>query len=191
MSNQNTNEKFEILKDESIKYNGRTLYRIRALRDIGEHVKKGDLGGFIQHEFNLSRYRESWVFPEAKVYDNGLLARDATASGLAEIFENAKVGSRAYISDNAKIYGNADIHGLSVVDNAQVYGDAYLGTYGFAKNDSRVHGTAALSLWGEGVYGEEDVASREEFLAVQKLRYSRWAEFLEDQNRRQQLRWGR
>ncbi|EJF81205.1 hypothetical protein MCQ_00483, partial [Candidatus Bartonella washoeensis Sb944nv] len=35
--------------DETIEVNGRTLYRIRALKDFWQ-VKAGDLGGFIEHE---------------------------------------------------------------------------------------------------------------------------------------------
>lgn len=189
MSNHKSNKKFEILKDESIEHNGRTLYRIRALRDIGEYVKKGDLGGFIQHEFNLSRYGECWVFQKAKIYDEGLLTHNATACGLSEIFENAKVGNSTQICDNAKIYGNAEVGGLSVRDNAHVYGDAYIGSFGFAQDEARVHGTASLSDWGEGAYGNEDIASCEEFDAVEELRRSRWAEFRADQDRRHKNRY--
>ena len=41
------------LTEESISYNGKTLYRIESVRDFGT-IKKGDKGGFIESERNLS-----------------------------------------------------------------------------------------------------------------------------------------
>lgn len=41
------------LTDETINLNGVTLYRIEALKDFGK-IKKGDKGGFIESEKNLT-----------------------------------------------------------------------------------------------------------------------------------------
>ena len=38
---------------ESIKFEGRTIYRIQALEDFS-NVKKGDFGGYVESERNLS-----------------------------------------------------------------------------------------------------------------------------------------
>lgn len=46
------NQKYEITDIAHEKY--LFLHRIRALRDIGSEVKAGDLGGFVEHEGNLS-----------------------------------------------------------------------------------------------------------------------------------------
>jgi len=44
-----TTKKYELLKDDTVTTpGGQTLYRIRALVDIGDSVKPGDLGGFQQ-----------------------------------------------------------------------------------------------------------------------------------------------
>ena len=59
-------EKYE-LTEETIKVEGVTLYRIKALKDFG-NVKKGDLGGFVQSEMNLSHYGNCWIYNDAKVY---------------------------------------------------------------------------------------------------------------------------
>ena len=45
-------KKYEIVKDEKIKHKGKTLYKIRALKDFDD-VKKGDLGGYIEDYNNL------------------------------------------------------------------------------------------------------------------------------------------
>lgn len=46
---------------------GHTLQRIRALRSFG-NVNKGDLGGWLEKEENLSHERNSWVSGGAQVF---------------------------------------------------------------------------------------------------------------------------
>ena len=46
-------EKKYKLTDETIKHKGRVLRRIEALKDFAD-VKKGDKGGFVESENNLS-----------------------------------------------------------------------------------------------------------------------------------------
>ena len=46
-------KKYKLTK-ESINRWGKTLYRIEALKDFG-NVKKGDKGGYIESEVNLSQ----------------------------------------------------------------------------------------------------------------------------------------
>ena len=46
------NRKYE-MTNITMEFEGRTLYRIRALKDFS-NIKKGDLGGWIQTEDNLS-----------------------------------------------------------------------------------------------------------------------------------------
>lgn len=50
-----TNKKYE-LTDETIIIDGKTLHRIKALRSFGS-VVKGELGGFVECEANLSQKR--------------------------------------------------------------------------------------------------------------------------------------
>ncbi len=52
--------KYEILKDEFIEFNGRKLYRIKALKDF-RNVKEGEFGGYIESERNLSHEGNAWV----------------------------------------------------------------------------------------------------------------------------------
>ena len=47
------NQKYELLATDTKHFNGRTLYRIRALVVIGLTVTVGDLGGYIESEKNL------------------------------------------------------------------------------------------------------------------------------------------
>lgn len=61
-------KKYAFFGEEKVFY-GRTLRRIKALRDIESYaVKAGDLGGWIESEKNLSHEGNAWVSGNAWVY---------------------------------------------------------------------------------------------------------------------------
>ena len=59
-------EKKYKLTEETLETDGRTLHRIMALRDFG-NARKGDIGGWIENEDNLSHCGDCWVYGDAKV----------------------------------------------------------------------------------------------------------------------------
>ena len=59
------NRKYEFT-GETRNWVGRTLHRIRAVRDFGD-VKAGDLGGWSETESNLSNDGNAWVYGDARV----------------------------------------------------------------------------------------------------------------------------
>ena len=77
-------KKYE-LTEETVTVYGKTLYRIRAVRDFGS-VKTGEFGGYIEKEENLSHFDNAWVCGDAKVYGNARVYDDAWVSGNAEVF---------------------------------------------------------------------------------------------------------
>jgi hypothetical protein len=92
------------LIDETIEHNGKTLYRIQALKDFGD-VKAGDLGGWVESERNLIQEGNCWVYDEAKVFDNALISDNVRVFGNACVFENARV------LGNTRVFGIADVYG--------------------------------------------------------------------------------
>ena len=106
------------LTDETIIVDSKTLYRIEALRDFGD-VKKGDKGGFIEKEENLSQSDNCWVYDDAKVFGNAEVYYDAIVRDNAIVRDDARVYGDAMVYEKAKIYGNAKVSG-----NAVVFGDA-------------------------------------------------------------------
>ena len=76
------------LTDETINVGSKKLCQIEALKDFRD-VKKGDKGGFIEYEHNLSHEGDSWVYGNAMVCGN------------------------ACVCDNARVYGNAKIENNS------------------------------------------------------------------------------
>ena len=130
-------KKFE-LTDETINLRGKTLYRIRALKDFGD-VKKGDLGGFVEKESNLSQKGNCWICNDARVFDDATIYGNAEIYGNARVYDNAevsgdaKVFSNAVIYDDAEIFGKASIYGnarvcgnADIYDNARIYGNALI-----------------------------------------------------------------
>ena len=57
------------LTDECITLGDRKLYRIEALKDFS-NVKKGDKGGFVEYEDNLSQHGDCWIYDDARVFGN-------------------------------------------------------------------------------------------------------------------------
>ena len=148
--------KYEILKDEFIEFDGRKLYRIRALKDF-HNVKKGKVGGYIASERNLSHEGEAWV------YGNACVSGDARISDDAWVYGNARVSGNVRVSDDARVYGDARVSGNACVSgdarvsddarvygNACVYGDAWVYGNACVSGDARVSGDAC-------VYGDAQV----------------------------------
>lgn len=80
-------KKYE-LTDETIEVYGTALHRIKALKDFG-NVKKGELGGYVESERNLSQEGNCWVCDNARVYSNAKVFGNAEVCGNAEVFGNA------------------------------------------------------------------------------------------------------
>ena len=94
-------KKYE-LTEETFTVFGKTLYRIRAVRDFGS-VKTGEFGGYIEKEENLSHFGNAWISGDAWVYG------DARVSGNAWIYGDARVFGDARVSGNARVFGNAEV----------------------------------------------------------------------------------
>ena len=124
--------KYEILKDEFIEFNGRKLYRIKALKDFF-NVKEGEFGGYIESERNLSQEGDAWVSGNARVSGDALVYGNAWVSGNARVSGDALVYGNARVSGDTWVYGNARVSG-----NARVYGNAWV--YG----NARVSGNARV-----------------------------------------------
>lgn len=139
-------KKYKLLKDDTTIVDGRTLYRIEALRDFAD-VKKGDKGGYVESEKNLSHEGDCWVYNSAKVYDNARVYDNAKVYDDAVVRGSAKVFRRAMVRDNAMIYDKAVVFGKVIIhDNAKVYERAVLCNYAVVGGSAEVYGRA-------GVYG--------------------------------------
>lgn len=107
-------------------------------------MKKGDLGGYIAKEENLSHDRNAWVFDNAVV-----VGEEAAVYDDAEIHDNVRVYDRAKVYHDARVYGNTVIRwearvsgDAQVFDNveisgkAKVYGDCHIAAGTTATGDN-------------------------------------------------------
>lgn len=60
------------------------FYRVKALRDFND-VKKGDIGGYIHSENNLSQLDDCWIYDNAVVSDNANIRGEVCICGDAII----------------------------------------------------------------------------------------------------------
>jgi cytoskeletal protein CcmA (bactofilin family) len=141
---QHMPKKYE-LTQETIYVSGRTLYRIRALKNFNGALK-GSLGGFIEKEENLSQEGSAWVSGNALVYEDAQVSGDARVYGNVLVSENARVYGNAWVSGDALVYGNARVYGDAWVSgDARVYGNALVSGDTQVYGDARVSGFAQVS----------------------------------------------
>lgn len=97
---------------------GHNLHRIRAARDMPRYgVRKGDVGGWVEHERNVSGY--AWVAGDVRVFGDAWVSDNAEMSGNAEASVNATVSGNADVSGDARVSGRAEVYGRATVTERQ------------------------------------------------------------------------
>lgn len=120
MENVST-RKYDLLVESRI-VDGRVLHRIRAARDFYD-VKKGDLGGFIEREDNLSHDNNCWVYDEACIFDNAVVSENAHIRDHSKVYDYAQVRGYSSILDYAKVHGYTQVYDEAIVkDHSKVFG---------------------------------------------------------------------
>ena len=148
--------KYEILKKDSIMWKGKTLYLIKALKNFSD-VKKGDLGGYIESESNLSQEGNCWIYDEGKVFDNAFVSGNATIRHNAQVYEyahvydNAIIGDFAEIRDHSKVYESAIVRDHDyLLGESSIYGHAWVYGCSVIRNNVKIYGVAHINAWIEG-----------------------------------------
>ena len=83
-----TEKKYK-LTDECITLGDKKLYRIEAIKNFAD-VHKGDKGGFVESEENLSQNGSCWLYDDAKVFGDANIYGDAYISSDSDyiVFKN-------------------------------------------------------------------------------------------------------
>lgn len=126
-------KKFKLLKSEKINHNGHTLYRIQALKDFSD-VKKGDVGGWVEKEENLSHKGNCWIYNSAKAYDDSKVFENAKIMDYAEVFGQARVSGQSLIQNHARVF-----------DGAIVTCRSFLRDYSYVCGETRLLGNVELT----------------------------------------------
>jgi len=115
------NKKYELIPSDR-----EGLFRIKTLKNFN-NVKKGDIGGYVESEDNLSHDGNCWIFDNAVVRDKAQVCGNASVWGKAVVQDNANVRGEARIfdnvivRDNVIIGGEADICGDVIISSDKDY----------------------------------------------------------------------
>ena len=169
-------KKYE-LTDETIIVDGRILHRIKALDDFGD-VRKGELGGFIEKEVNLSQCKNCWVYNNAKVFDKAVVCENARVFNTARIYDNAKVFDNAIIYDNAQVFNNVNVYGNACIyGNAKIYNNAMISGNTIICNDVKVFGNIIIKA-NSIISGNAEIKNINDFIEFKNWwssgRYFMW-----------------
>lgn len=131
------------------------LFRIRALKDFKD-VARGDFGGFIENESNLSQEGNCWIYNDAKVYDGALVKDNASIKDLAQVCGSGTIVSTksdiagtaiitmgSEVTSNSNVLGCAKILSSKILDSSYVWGSAIIEN-SIIKKESKVRGSAAI-----------------------------------------------
>ena len=151
-----TDKKYK-LTDECITIGNKKLYRIESLKDFA-FIKKGDKGGFVESEENLSQVGSCWIYNDTKVCGNAWVFGDAKVCGDAMVYGNAMVYGDAKVCGDAMVYGNAMVFKNAMVyGNAEVFGDAEI------YDNVRVYGNAEV-FGNVHIKGDADISSISDYI---------------------------
>jgi len=120
-----------ILTKETKEFKGIILHRIQAVKTFGG-VLKGEKGGWIEKEENLSQFGNAWIDENAQVFGNARVCGNARVSGNAIVHGNARVSGNAKVFGSAHVFGNARItknawvSDFAQVGNAKITGNAWV-----------------------------------------------------------------
>lgn len=123
------NKKYELTSETKIIMVGNEaikVHRIKALVDISEDVKAGDLGGWVENEDNLLQSRSCWIF------DNSVCCG------------NAKIHGNAILKNNSICCENAGLNGNAIIDSSCIKGESRIRIGAIVKN-STIGGTAEIA----------------------------------------------
>ena len=126
------------MKYELIPSDREGFYRVKALRDFND-VKKGDIGGYVEGEKNLSQLGDCWIYDNAKIYNNAVIRDNA------RVCDNARIWGDSKILNYGQVYGNVEVCGDAVVcncanvyHNARVFGNAIIRDNAVVRGDARI-----------------------------------------------------
>ncbi len=132
-------KKYELIKEND-------YYRIKALKNFqlitGEVIRKGDFGGCVRGEQNLSQEGNCWI------------SYYAGAFGRSRVIDNAVMKDFSRAFDNSTVSGNVIMEDYSLTrDNATVSGNVVMKDFSWAKGDSIITENAVLQAYQHIKYG--------------------------------------
>ena len=137
-------KKYKLLKNETIKFEGKTLYGIQALMDFGD-IKKDQKGGYVQSENNLSHEGDCWIYDRAKAMDDSRVLGNAMMFDNSSIRDYSSMHNHASMHDYASMYELASIHdNTSMYDFALMHDNTKMQDHATMYNHTSMHDFASM-----------------------------------------------
>lgn len=155
-------KKYEIVEDQSISFNGKKLYRIRALRDITQYmcrfrgvilkdVKKGELGGYVENESNLSHEGKCWIYDDSIVYDKSVIYDNAIVMENSVVSDISMVHGESVILRKSTIDRFSEVSGKTLVDHSKIGNCSSILDENIIRNSEIIKSKVAYSEVGDSV----------------------------------------
>lgn len=116
-------KKYKLIEGSRFWQYGRPLYRIQALRDFSD-VKKGDLGGFVESEANLSQMGDCWIYDMAQAVEKSRVEDDACLRDCAKMYGSSILKDKAQLQGCARMIQYACLEDNAVAIDADILGFA-------------------------------------------------------------------
>ena len=114
------NLKFKLTNETKVIF-GRTLFRLEATASFG-NVKKGEKGGWVEKEDNLSQDGNAWVSGNAWVYGNARVSGDAEVYGNARVYGNAKLSLKKAFTKGFFLHSSDSTITPTIIDQSKEEG---------------------------------------------------------------------
>ena len=149
------NKKYKLELDKACNY-VTPRYRIIALRDIGDDVKEGDVGGHVHGEWNLSPNDNCWIYPGASCLRRGLVTQNAKIRGESKVTDYAIASGDSEMKYGSELRDHATLRGRAIMEDFSVGKDyALIEDYAIMKEKSIAKGTVKLKHFAKtGEYQE-------------------------------------
>lgn len=122
------------------------LRRIQALTDINEDVKRGEFGGFVEREWNLSQKGECWI------HHNAICRESARVQENAQLYDNVQAYGNSVVTGEAELFGYSIVKGDAYIRDAELKGEVII--CGDAVVESNHCPEKAPLIWGNSrIYG--------------------------------------
>lgn len=155
------NKKYE-LTNFTMGFEGRTLYRIRALKNFSD-VKAGDLGGWVQSVKNLSQEGNCWIYDEAMCMDRARVCDDCAMRDFSAMFGNSRMHDNAVMVDDTMAFDCS-----TMWDNSIMFGSSKRYDNSVMRGDSKMHDCSTISGHSE-MLGDSELCGDSELKEEEKL----------------------
>ena len=112
-------KKYELIKESKTIFEGREVYRIRALKDF-RNVRAGDVGGWVCSYNNLSQEGNCWIYGNAKCLDHARIFDNAMIIDNSKMFDKSKMYDNSMMCDNSMMYNNSMMCNRAIMRNSSM-----------------------------------------------------------------------